>query len=204
MLLKNIKQDFPIALLSFFAARLPSKEKLWAQAMLAELAQIHNPSKRLIWALSGSWGLGKIWARALRRTPQPEDESRPLAVTLIALYHALFSFVILGVLIWQLPRVKAPRLEACIPVLIDFFIALIPCVIAVGLWVLDDVARFLAMLLSLLHALGNCALISTRHLGWELRPVSRIALDIVIIGVLSLPAMRRAFRPPKVELKLRS
>jgi len=204
MLLKNIKQNFPIALLSFFAQRLPSGERPWAEAMLGELTEIQNPWNRLIWAVSGSWGLAKIWTRGLLRGPRPDDEIRPLAVSLIALYHAVFSCVILSVLIWQLPSVKPPRMEACFPVLIAFFLALIPGVIAVGLWVLDDVARFLAMMLSLLHALGNCALISTRHMGWEPLPVSRIVLDIVMIGVLLLPAMRRAFRPPAVELKLRS
>ena len=199
---KNIKQDLPIWLLGWFAQRLPPEQQIWADALLGELAQIPGIWERLIWTVSGICGLGKIWMRT--RLENVFDGDRPLAVTLIALYHAILSCIIVAVLVWQLPRMRTPWTEAFFPVLMSLFVALIPGVIALGLWVLDDAARLMAIILSLLHALGNGALISTHHLGWTGRPVGRIVLDLVMIGILLLPSIRGAFRPLPVDLRLRS
>lgn len=204
MLRKKSKQDLPTWLLDWFSRRVPSKEKLWADAMLCELASVRGSWNRLIWALSGCRGLCKIWIRAhFFAAPVDGEEGRPLAVTFIALYHTVFSGVILAVLAWHVPFIKAWT-EAFFPLLIAFFVALIPAVISLGLWVLDDSARLVAMFFSLLHALGNCAWISAQHLGWRPLPIARVALDLLMIGIFLLPSVRNAFRPPRTELRLRS
>lgn len=199
---KNIQHDLPIWLLGRLARRLPPEEQVWADALLGELAQIRGTWERLAWMVSGICGLGKIWMRL--RLARVFDGGRPPALTLIALYHAILSGIIVAVLLWQLPRIRTPWTEAFFPVLICLFLALLPGVIALGLWVLDEAARFMAIFFALLHALGNFALISTHHFGWTVRPVGRIALDLVVIGVLLLPSVRNAFTPLHVDLKLRS
>ncbi|MGC2741789.1 MAG: hypothetical protein WA672_01280 [Candidatus Angelobacter sp.] len=201
--MKNTIQDFPIVLLSFFAKRLPLEEKLWGEAMLGELAAISGFRKRLAWALSGGWGLGRIRMRSVLGMRRQENV-RPLAVTLIALYHGIFSCAILAMLVWQIPVITEPWKAAIFPLLFAFFVALVPGVIAIGLWLLDDAARLMAMLFSLLHALANYAYLSTLRPGSKLMPSSRIVLDLLMITVLLLPSIRRSFRPERMELGLRS
>jgi len=201
--MKNTIQDFPIVLLSFFVKGLPQEEKLWGEAMLGELAAISGFQKRLAWALSGGWGLSKIRMRSILGVRRQENALRPLAVTLIALYHGIFSCVILAMLVWQLPLIREPWRGAIFPVLFAFFVALVPGVIAVGLWLLDDAARLMAMLFSLLHALANYGYLSTLQLGWKPLPSGRIVLDVLMITVLLLPSIRRSFRPERMELGLR-
>jgi hypothetical protein len=203
MPLRKQRSNLPIALLDFFARRLPGEAKPWAEAMLGELGAVSSRWERLVWALSGSWGLSKIWLRASLRIPRPEG-ARPLPVTLISFYHALFSCVILAVLIRQLPLIRTPWQEAFVPLLIAFFAAVIPGVIALGLWVLDDAARYMAIFFSFLHALGNYAWISSRHVPGKLLPVGRIVLDIAIIAFLLLPSTKRAFRSTRTDLGLRN
>jgi hypothetical protein len=45
----------------------------------------------------------------------------------------------------------------------------------------------LAIVFSLIHGLGDYALLSSGRLPWSARPVGRIGVDILIIGILVLP-----------------
>lgn len=195
------KRDIPTALLSFFSARLPDEARPWAAAMLAELEAVHDQRERMSWAVNGSWGLTKIWlAGSLRRLLF--DPMRPLPVVLVCAYHAIFCCVLLYVIVSQLPRITSPWTEAFFPLLFVVLTAILPGVIALGLWVLDDSARYFAMFLSVVHGLGNYALLSTGRLPWTARPIGRIGLDVLILGILVSPPIKRAFRPPPINLNL--
>jgi hypothetical protein len=197
------KRDIPETLLSFFVSRLPEESSQWASAMLAELKTLPAPRERVAWAINGSWGLAKIWLGvSLRRILFDPGKSVP--VVLISTYHAIFCCVLLCVIASQIPRVSGPWTEAFFPVLFMLFVSIIPGVIAVGLWLLDDLARYLAIGFSLLHGLGNYALLSTGRIPWASRPVGRIGLDILIVGILILPHIRSAFRAPPIHLSLDS
>jgi hypothetical protein len=195
------KRDFPTALLSFFSARLPDQARPWAAAMLAELEAVHDRRERMSWAVNGSWGLTKIWLEgSLRRLLF--DPIRPGPVVLICAYHAIFCCVLLYVIVTQIPRITSSWTDAFFPLLFMVFTAIIPGVIAFGLWVLDDSARYFAMFFTLLHGLGNYALLSTGQLLWTARPIGRIGLDVLILGILVSPPIKRAFRPPPIHLNL--
>lgn len=202
MALVKFKRDVPSALFTFFRSRLPEEARPWASAMMAEMKVIPD-GERLTWALSGSWGLAKIWLYSTLRSRLCED-GKPLSIVLVSAYHAIFSCVLLFVIITQIPHITSLWTEALFPVLFVVFAAVIPGVIALGLWVLDDSARYLAIGFSLLHGLGNYALISTGRLPYAVRPVGRIILDFVIVGILLSPAVKRAFRPPPIQLTLES
>lgn len=200
---KEPKQDLPEALLNFFASRVPDESSEWAGAMFAELQALPDPKERMGWAISASWGLVKIWFEGwLRRVFF--DPVKPLPVILIAAYHAIFCCVLLCVIVIQLPQLRSSWTDAAFPILFMAFAAIIPGVIALGLWILDDSARYLAIVFSLLHGLGNYALLSTGRLPWTARPLGRIGLDVLIIGILIQPSIGNAFRPPPIHLTLNS
>ena len=203
MPMPKTQQDLPAALLNFFGSRLPQDSTQWATAMLAELEALPDPKERMVWAISGSWGLVKIWFEGWLRSIF-FDPVKPLPVILISAYHAIFCCVLLYVIVSQLPHLRSSWTEATFPILFMVFAAIIPGVIALGLWVLDDSARYLAIVFSLLHGLGNYALLSAGRLACTPRPVGRIGIDGLIIGILLLPSIRKAFRPPPVRLSLNS
>lgn len=195
------KRDIPAVLLSFFASRVPDESSQWATAMLAELEALPDPKQRIGWAISGSWGLVKIWFEGWLRSIFL-DPVKPLPVILIAAYHATFCCVLLYVILSQLSGITSSWTEAFFPTLFMICAAIIPGVIALGLWVLDDSARYLAIVFSLLHGLGDYALLSAGRLPWTARPVGRMVIDVLIMGILLLPSIRNAFRSPPIHLNL--
>jgi hypothetical protein len=201
MSVQKFKRDIPEKLLTLFASRLPDQFNHWAAAMLAELESLSDPRERMTWAVSGSWGLTKIWMEgSLRRLLI--DPVRPFAVVLVSAYHAIFCTVLMYVILTQIPSVRSPWTEAFFPLLFMLFIAIIPGVIALGLWVLDDSARYFAICFSVVHGLGHYALLSTGRMPWTGRLAGRIGLDLLMAGVLVSPTIRQAFRPPPIQLHL--
>ena len=70
-------------------------------------------------------------------------EKRPLDVGLIVLYFAVFSAVLLGILLWQWAagHIHASWQEKIFVLPICFLLALLPGVLSLGLWMLDNAAR---------------------------------------------------------------
>jgi len=203
MSVQKFKGDIPERLLTFLASRLPEQFNQWPAAMLGELETLHDPRERVAWAVSGIWGLGRIWIGASLRSIVFHPV-RPLPVAIVSAYHAIFCGVLLYVIASQLQHITSSWTEAFFPVLFVIFAAIIPGVIALGLWVLDDSARYFAVFFSLLHGLGNYAMVSTGRLPWAARPIGRIGLDILIVGILVCHRIKRAFRPPPIRLTLDS
>ena len=118
---------------------------------------------------------------------------RPGEVTAIAVYHALFSVVLVGVLVWQgATHHPVDGWLYAAPVLIMLlFLSLVPAVLAFGLWVMDGGARIGCMIFTVLHALSTIAYLQHSPSIW--RPWGRLALDAVMLAVLMLPRIRRAF-----------
>src|SRR5579884_1767923 len=195
---KEYKRDIAAVLLNFFASRVPDESSEWAAGMLAELEALPDPKERMGWAISGSWGLVRIrFERSVRSIFF--EPVKPLPVTLIAAYHAIFCCALLCVVVSQLPHLRSSWTDAAFPILFMVFAAIIPGVVALGLWVLDDSARYFAIFFSLLHGLGNYALLSTGRLPWTTRPLARIGIDLLIVGILFLPSIRNAFRSPPIH-----
>ncbi len=111
----------------------------------------------------------------------------------IAVYHAGFSLVLLGVLLWQtLTHHPSDGWLYAAPVLIMLtFLSVVPAVIAYGLWIMDNGARIACVVFTVLHALTTAAYLQHAAAFW--RPWSRLTLDALILIVLLLPRIRRAF-----------
>jgi len=84
---------------------------------------------------------------------------RPGEVTVISVYHVLFSLVLVGVLFWQgVTHHPSDGLWYAAPVIVMLlFVSLVPAVIAYGLWVMDEGARIACLIFTLLHGLTTVA-----------------------------------------------
>lgn len=124
---------------------------------------------------------------------------RPGEVTAIAVYHALFSVVLLSALLWQAVTHHPADgwLYAAPVVAMLLFVSLVPAVIAYGLWLMDNGARIACLIFTLLHALTTIAYL--QHAGAVWRPWARLGLDATMISLLMLPRIRRSF---EAETKL--
>jgi hypothetical protein len=118
---------------------------------------------------------------------------RPGEITAIAVYHALFSAALVGVLMWQAitHHPSDGWLYAAPVVVMLLFVSLVPAVLCFGLWIMDNGARIGCLIFTLLHMMITFAYL--RHASALWRPWARLALDAVIVVVLMMPRIRRAF-----------
>jgi hypothetical protein len=137
--------------------------------------------------------LGTPQGTLRHRTVSEVFMQRPIEVTAIAVYHALFSLALVGTVVWQgATHHPADGWIYAAPVIaMMLFASLVPAVICVGLWIMDNGARIGCMIFALLHMMITVAYVRHAPLLW--RPWARIALDAGIIAVLMLPRIRRAF-----------
>jgi hypothetical protein len=133
-------------------------------------------------------------------------ERRPLAVVLIAVYHTGFSAVLLGLLIWQIAthQIHATLQEKIVVLPFTFLIAVVPAVLAFGLWMLDNAARYAVILFTLLHAISEIAYLGNAHIPSPAFTVVRITWDAAMITWLCSSGVRRAFHWQPVRLSLRN
>lgn len=132
-------------------------------------------------------------------------ERRPLDVVLIAIHYAGFSAVLLGMILWQWfgGHIHGSWQEKIVVLPFCFLLAIMPCVLAIGLWMLDNAARLGAIVFALLHTVAELAYLSNQHIPSRAFTVFRIVLNGVIIACLCRPGVRRAFTWQPVGLSLR-
>lgn len=179
----------------------PTELKPWADAMHAELDAIEAPSVRLRWTCGCMWALAKTIAR---QHVMKLGNERPWPVTLIAIYFAGFCCELVAVLGSQLVghKIHASWSEAAFPVAFCFMLALLPGVIAAGLWLLDNAARLMGIFFALAHSLLNWAWMNQPSVGYRTITLLRIVADILTLLLLCHPAVRRAFQQQRIELRL--
>lgn len=119
---------------------------------------------------------------------------RPAEVSAVAIYHVLFSVLLVGTLAGQAAfhPPSAGWLDAAPVLLMMLFVSLVPAVLAYGLWIMDEGARIIAIIFTALHLIST--VVYLRHVPDLWRPWARLALDAVIIAILASPTVRRAFR----------
>lgn len=129
---------------------------------------------------------------------------RPIDVTLSAIYYAGFSAVLIAVLFWQLlvHGTQERWFDALFPILFMLLLSLIPAVISLGLWILDDAARIASVIFAFLHIMLTAVYIGHVPSSKAFLPVSRIGLDLLIILAMFRPGVRRAFQWEAAELRL--
>jgi hypothetical protein len=132
-------------------------------------------------------------------------DRRPLDVALIAIYFAAFSSVLVWLIVYQLlaHRIHMPWQDKIVLLPFTLLIAIIPATIALGLWVMDIAARLAAIILAVIHAGTEVALLSHPLIPSRPFTVFRIVLDGVIIICLCRPGVRKAFQWQPVGFSLR-
>jgi cytochrome c biogenesis factor len=130
--------------------------------------------------------------------------SRPIDVTLSAIYYAAFSAVLIAVLFWQLLAhgTQERWFNAVFPILFMLLLSLIPAVISLGLWTLDNAARIGSVMFAFLHIIVTSVYLTHVSGSRTFLPVLRIGLDLLIIVAMLRPGVRRAFRWEPAELRL--
>jgi hypothetical protein len=130
---------------------------------------------------------------------------RPWSVRLACVYFVVFSLVLLSALLWPLitGQMHSRWADTAFPLAFALLVTLIPGVIALGLWVMDNAARVAAIVIAVLHAIATLHWFSHPLFGWQWLPPVRIAIDVVIIVAMLHPATRRAFRQSRIVLDLR-
>jgi hypothetical protein len=130
---------------------------------------------------------------------------RPAEVTLVAIYYAGFSVVLLGVLGWQtvMHPPSAGWIDAAPPLLFCLLIAVIPAVISVGLWILDDAARIGSVILAIIHGIVTIVWLSRMPTMKIVLPWIRLVIDGAIVLCMVRPGVQRAFKWRMTELRLR-
>jgi len=193
---------FSATVLKFLAENMRPELKPWAEAMRAELDFIEGRFAPLAWTFGSVWALFKAVASAWLVGAGRE---RPWAVRFVAMYFAAFSCELAGVIAWQViaGKIHGPWQESIFPLLFCFLMALLPVVIATGLWLLDDAARLMAIFFAVLHAVVNWAWMSNPEVHRPIIPSLRIAMDVLAIFLMSQPAVRGAFRDYRIDLRLK-
>ena len=198
----SVSQNIAASVWRYVTDRLPAELEPWANAMYAELEAVETPAMRLRWLCGCLWALVRL---ASWRTMRKSLSARPWPVTLIALYYLAFCCELVVVLASQLVthKIHEPWKDAFFPVVFCFLLALLPGVIAVGLWLLDGAARIMGIFFAVLHLLLNWAWVSNPSLHNTLLPSFRMTLDVLVVVLLTRPALRKVFRQQRIELRLR-
>jgi len=120
---------------------------------------------------------------------------RPVAVTLSSVYYAGFSVVLISMLLWQIASggIHERWTDAVFPVAFCFVLAVIPGVVALGLWTLDGGARIGSIVFALLHLIVTMAFLS-KVSGGHIVPYVRIGVDCLLVAIMFRPDVRRAFQ----------
>ena len=189
------------AVLRFFAERMPPELRPWAEAMRAEIDFMEGTFAPLTWTFGSVWALFQAAASAWL---VGKGRERPWAVRLVAVYYAAFSCELAAAIAWQVieGKIHGPWQDSIFPLLFCFLLVLLPAVNAIGLWLLDDAARWMAIFFAVLHAVVNWAWISNPQVHRPILPSLRIAMDVLAIFLMNRPAVRVAFRDYRIDLRL--
>lgn len=121
---------------------------------------------------------------------------RPLDLRLVATYYAVFS------LVWLWLVAREIRTEVAFAALFAICIALLPGVIALGLWTFADGARIASVAFALIHAAITLAwLLRPHHSKWLLSELHVVA-DGLIVACMCRPGMLKLFRAETIQLRL--
>lgn len=128
---------------------------------------------------------------------------RPIAVTLSSVYYAGFSIVLISMLLGQIISggIHERWTDAVFPVAFCFMLAVVPAIVALGLWTLDSGARIGSMVFALLHLIVTMAFLSKLS-GVHVFPYVRIVLDCLLVAIMFRPDVRSAFQLQSEGIRL--
>ena len=122
--------------------------------MVREAQDIDSACDQLSWLLGAAFVVLGLLSRRVVRWMFPED--RPAALTLVCLYLGTLSLSVVTHLLRELisPGMHEAWSDAWFPALFCCFLALVPVLIAIGLWLCDNSARAMSIGFALLHLLS--------------------------------------------------
>ena len=126
------------------------------------------------------------------------DSVRPNTLIAAALYHAVFSAYAIFVLARELRWLHSSWSDALFPIVVCLTAAALPAVLALGLWAMDNAARYAALAFTGLHAIST--ILWMDHSGRVIWPAIRLALDVAVALLLLAPPSRRACAAPMQRL----
>jgi len=146
---------------SFLDRLLGGANANWFRAMRTETKHIDSSTGRLLW----NTGIVVAILRCATRKMATDNGRIPLELTATALYLVGFSVYIISHLAAEIIHsgIREPWAEAWFPIVVSFWMAIIPSVVAIGIWLCDDLARKLAvafalfelgMVISFVHSYG--------------------------------------------------
>lgn len=192
-----------IQLLCWLGQKLPGEHSLWCEAMLAETVEIQATRDRLQWLLGGILVALRTHVRIRVREIATDAEGArlPAEIIVVAAYQCVFSLVLIGVLVCQLPQITERWTDAVPALSIAFFMATVVGVLGFGLFLLDNAARWGTLIFTIAHSLLAWHRISIGLVDPTL-PFIRIVFDALIITALVHPASVRRFSHRPVRLNL--
>jgi hypothetical protein len=160
----------------------------WADAMVAEVAQMPPGMERLSWR----WGIVALLLRRSVTSLASDRGRRPLELTATALYLVAFSLHVSGHLVLEAASsgIREPWADAWFPLILCFSISAVPALIAIGVWLCDDLARKLTVAFV---AFDLAVVIAFAHsLGFTALRTVKFACDVAILAAMLTPRVRQA------------
>lgn len=170
-----------------FSGRGAGDQREWLRAMQAESDFVSGRKER--WA----WNVG-IGVAALRLSSRRmfTDNQRPFELTVTAMYLCLFSGYIVFHLISQMygKGISEPWSEAWFPLLLCFWLAMIPALIAIGVMFCDDLARRLVVLFAFFEIV--MALMVAHSDGFSTFRFIKCGCNVAIFSLMCSPRVTAA------------
>lgn len=178
------------SLLDRLANALGADTANWFRAMRTEAKSIDSSTDRLLWNI----GIGVAILRCTIRKIATENSRRPFEVHATATYLVGFSVYVVAHLVIQILNsgIRESWYEAWFPVLVCFWIAVIPAIIAAGVWLYDDFARKLAIAFATLE-LGMVSWFVHSYGVNDVRLV-KFFCSIAVLAAMLSPRVRTACR----------
>jgi hypothetical protein len=182
-------------------ARIFPESGEWLRAMLTEIEFVDDRSQLWKWKL----GMCVACVRLAARRAITDNGHRPIELTFGAVYLFGISTYVCRHLLHEVffAPLHEPWSEACIPIAMCFWLALMPLLIGVGVWLCDNTARRLAILFAAIQMFMIALIVQGAGVTeWRL---SKFILNVLLMACLSTPKARQAcdWRPELSSLKLR-
>lgn len=176
--------------LSRWANRALENRGEWVQAMAAEADHTAPGRERWWWWVGIVFTLLRSWFGGSTQ----ESGERPLELTATAFYLIAFALYVSVHLALQAVGygIREPWSEAWFPLVLCFVLAAVPAVIAMGVWVCDDLARMLAAAFTLFDL--TVVILFAHRFGFSPFRTAKFVCDLACLAAMFTPRVQQACR----------
>ena len=176
--------------LSRWANRVLENRGEWVRAMIAESDHTAPGRERWCWWVGIFFTLLRTWFG----DSTEERGGRPLELTATAFYLVAFAVYVSAHVVLQAVGygIREPWSEAWFPLVLCFALAAAPAVIAMGVWVCDDLARLLAAAFMLFDLV--VVVLFAHRFGFSPFRTAKFACDLACLAAMCSPRAKQACR----------